>query len=245
MPVTLYHGTRGEILHSVLRDGLCPRGPDSSGSWPEMPSRSDRVYFTNFIQLAYATLASKKGPGWVFRVELPDDVVSSADWGPDEDSIGSTIGRKEGWWNPAAITNESLARMKALVETIDVTNYASEWAEYLDRTGAISVKGDVPAGLISAYTRIEVHAIPEVLSILTDFSGRPLKADKATMMVLPEGKAMVRGVYGSFTDAVRHLEALWLRLRQACAIFCCPRRRQRYPRGLLACPSESPEAPVI
>lgn len=202
MPVSLYHGTRGHILESVLSKGLRPRGLESVGNWPEMPSRSDRVYFTNFVQLAYSALDTQKGPGWVFQVDVPDANISADGWGPDEDSIGSVIGRKEGWWNPAALTDDMLLRMKALIATINVADYAEEWADYLERSGAISVVGDVPVSYITAYTRVEVHSIPEVRAILKDFGERPLPADRATMTVHPESKAMVRAVYASFTKAV-------------------------------------------
>ena len=145
-----------------------------------MPSRPGRVYFASAAQLVYAAIRHRKGPGWIFEVSMPDEALQSGNLGPDEDSIGSTIGRDQGWWKPAAMTDAMIMKIKQLIAAIDVAQYAGEWAEYLERTGGISYDGTVPPDFIVRYARIEVHAIPEVLTIWSDFNTRSYPGDPKT-----------------------------------------------------------------
>jgi len=172
VPLTLLHGARGNVLESVLQDGLVPRGT-SPGNWGQLvASRPSRVYMSRFVPLVYATSSTDRGPGWIFRVELPDSVVASGALAPDEDMIASTIGREEGWWNPAASNLAMDARMAELVRTIDPADFAPKWKDYYERSGVVSIAGGVAPAMITRYVRVDVGNVPEVVRAWNEFNAR-------------------------------------------------------------------------
>jgi hypothetical protein len=203
MPLTVYHGARGPraLCDIILREGLRPRG-NGAGNWPHTPSAPGRVYFSAFVPLVYATLDHLTGPGWIFKIELPDDILDSPLFGPDEDCIGSSIGRKERWWNPSLDDPSMILRMAALVSTIDPAKYASRWREFLEQTGNASLLGRLDPTFIRRYIRVDVGNIPEVLAMFQGYCKRTWPRDPETGDTSPDVKRAVRATLQAFTDSI-------------------------------------------
>jgi len=127
---------------------------------------------SRFVPLIYATTSSDRGPGWIFQVELSDNVVASGVLAPDEDMIASTIGREEGWWNPVASSLAMDVRMAELVRTIDPADFASQWRDYYERSGVVSIAGEVAPEMITRYVRVDVGNILEVARAWNEFHAR-------------------------------------------------------------------------
>jgi len=151
---TLYHGTSGRHLDSILRDGLKPRSR-KRGNWQSYPSIPGHVYLTEAYAGYFATVAAKKGErALIVEVCLEDDSRLY----PDEDFIAQALAAKE----KRTIDDFHDHAVKCIAYYRDYVQAS------LDGLGNASHRGVVPPSAISRYVLVDTKKQSDVIMLSLD-----------------------------------------------------------------------------
>ena len=144
----LYHGTSGRHLHSIIRNGLQPRGPGKKGNWKHtVESNPHCVYLTDAYPVYFA-LQATRGSYSAIIVEIDTNLLPNPlALLPDEDVLEQT-GREYD-----DVKGDMLVRTRWYRKNIFRWANGETWKKSLGVMGTCCFYGKIPP---EAITRIAI-----------------------------------------------------------------------------------------
>jgi hypothetical protein len=137
----LYHGTDGQNIRRILRDGIHPRKLTRKNNWGHsLPSNPHAVYLTTAYAGYFALLAAKQTKLGI--IEIDSDLLNEDLLRPDEDFLEQATRKPE---------SDMREQTKMFRDNID--DYSHLWKKSLEHLGTCSYVGKIPA---TAITRASV-----------------------------------------------------------------------------------------
>lgn len=152
------HGTTSKNLERIMAGGLIPRGR-RRGHWDKFPSHPEMVYLTDAFAHYFANMA-RRGREPLLIIELDLDKLNEWDLFPDEDIIGQSLARNEGW----PLERAQRFAIKHFMRWQD------RWRDGMKVMGTVAHWGAIHHSMFTRYALLDVKANPR-LALITDPTG--------------------------------------------------------------------------
>lgn len=143
----LCHGTTGDKLETILKEGIKPRKMTGKSNWEKFPSKDSMVYLTTAYPFYFSMSAIPEGEDShdLAVIEVDREKLDKKKFYPDEDFIAQVV---------ASATQQPLEAIhKNIVKNLH--EFRHMWKRSLAAMGTMAYRGHIPPEAIKRCARID------------------------------------------------------------------------------------------
>lgn len=143
----LCHGTTGDKLETILKEGIKPREMTGKSNWEHFPSESSMVYLTTAYPFYFSMAALSEGENSndLAVIEVDRKKLDKDKFYPDEDFIAQVISSAS--QKPLEEVHKNVVR--------NIHEYRHLWRRSLAAMGTMAYKGHIPPEAIKRCARVD------------------------------------------------------------------------------------------
>ena len=145
----LCHGTTGDNLERILKEGIKPRKMTGKSNWEKFPSKNSMVYLTTAYPFYFSMSAVSAGGSEndLAVIEVDRKMLDETKFYPDEDFMAQVI---------APVTQEPLEAVhKRIVKNLH--EFRHMWKRSLSSMGTMAYSGHIPPEAIKRCARVDTR----------------------------------------------------------------------------------------